>query len=168
MNRRLLAGLATATCAAVGLTWWLAIGDESVPVAGTPRGDDARCEKVLDRLPRDLMGESRRSTTNPGTAAWGGKGQVRLRCGLPPTAPSPNQCFRVSGADWVVDEPSLANGVWKAVSYGTDPAVQVQFPGADASGSAWVEVSEALKPLKSTGRRCMDNEDVPLPSPDHH
>jgi hypothetical protein len=92
-----------------------------------PFASDPVCAEVLQQAPAAVTGLIRRTTTSQGSRAWGENGEVVLRCGVEPPAPSTQRCVRVTGADggsvdWIAVE--SAHG-WVFVTYGRRPAVEV-------------------------------------------
>lgn len=144
-----LSALAVAVLAVAGCA-------SSVGVPAAPEAQDPDCARVILALPQSLGdGLERRQTTSQATAAWGtGDQVVVLRCGVEPPGPTTEQCVTMetaSGAavDWLVraestpagdptpaaTDPALDPGGsdWTFLTYGRDPAIEVQVPAAVVS-----------------------------------
>lgn len=140
-----VAALALAATAGV-----LAGCSATVGVQAAPDAADPDCARVVLALPDSLGdGLDRIGTTSQATAAWGSPSEaVVLRCGVEPPGPTTDQCVTLETAggtavDWLVRAQSLpADGAspspatdpgssdWVFVTYGRDPAVEVQVPAA--------------------------------------
>lgn len=145
----MILGLVAITALAAGCS-------PSIGVSAAQDAQNPECARVILALPESLGdGLERIETTSQATAAWGTPDQaVVLRCGVEPPGPTTEQCVTLetaSGAtvDWLVRaesvpadgepsptlDPSLDPGGsdWTFVSYGRDPAIEVQVPAAVVS-----------------------------------
>ncbi|MEV7972295.1 DUF3515 family protein [Cellulomonas sp. NPDC089187] len=147
---------------------------QTVGVPAAEYAQDPECARVILALPDSLGdGLDRLDTTSQATAAWGTPDQaVVLRCGVEPPGPTTEQCVTMetaSGAtvDWLVRAESLpADGTspsptatldpasdpggsdWTFLSYGRDPAIEVQVPAA-VVGDRSTTFLDALVPAVS-------------------
>ncbi|MCC2279767.1 DUF3515 domain-containing protein [Streptomyces sp. ET3-23] len=148
-----LAAAAVAAASVAAVLFWPGAGDgeiEAAPYSGNPA-----CEKVVAKLPADLLGKSRHDTGVRGTAAWGGEAVV-LRCGVTPPLPTTMRCVSVNGVDWVIDEARAErDGVRSVTTYGRRPAVEVTFFGAsESAGDGLVDLTDSVKGIPQTAH-CM-------------
>ncbi len=100
-----------------------------------------------------MSGAHRVATTpdSPSLAVWGDPAII-ARCGLAPLTPTTLECVTVDGVDWVVR--SLSDGT-AAVTYGTDPAIEVLVP--TSYGPAPLQLpafGAAARELPTNGRHC--------------
>jgi len=128
----------------------------SVPVA-THATDPACADVVLD-LPDQVAGQDQKTTSSQATSAWGSAGSaITLRCGVAEPGPS-DRCQSIenpdgSSVDWVTDETPTG---WTFVTYGRDPAIEVQVPKSLGEGQptvALVDVAPAVADVRAT-KRC--------------
>ncbi|WP_246857526.1 DUF3515 domain-containing protein [Oerskovia sp. KBS0722] len=106
------------------------------PTIGVPVADDAanpKCAEVVLAVPDELAGLPKIKTDSQATAAWGEPGAaVTLRCGVTPPEPTTVGCMGVpsnaGSVDWIVTDDG--KDTWTFVTYGRDPAVEVQLPPA--------------------------------------
>jgi hypothetical protein len=154
-RRRTLAGvLLVAT--AVGLS-------ACAPTIGVPVADDAanpKCAEVVLAVPDELGGLPQIKTNSQATAAWGEPGAaVTLRCGVTPPEPTTTGCQGVPSSagsvDWIVTDDG--EDTWTFVTYGRDPAVEVQIPPKiqqTQSTSFVSDLNRAVSKVEQT-RYCM-------------
>lgn len=118
--------LVLAVLAALAAGTVLVVRHRPVEVAVPADGADPACARMAAQLPATLLGQQRvtTSSTSPAVAAWGSPAII-WRCGVPPPAPTTNECVSVDGVDWVVDPLDDGTGF---VTYGRVPAVQVLVP----------------------------------------
>jgi hypothetical protein len=125
----------------------------SVPVA--THATDPACADVILDLPDQVAGQDQRTTSSQATSAWGDAGSaITLRCGVAQPGPS-DQCQSIANpdgtsVDWITGETSTG---WTFVTYGRDPAIEVQVPKALGEGQptvALVDVAPAVLDVKST------------------
>ncbi|MGN6752703.1 MAG: DUF3515 family protein [Intrasporangium sp.] len=103
--------------------------------------------------PDRVSGAEHVATTSdsPSVAAWGSPAII-ARCGLPPLAPTTEECVTVDGVDWVVR--SLSDGS-AATTFGTDPAIEVLVPKSYGPAPLQLPVFAAVaKQLPTNGRHC--------------
>jgi hypothetical protein len=142
--------------AAVGLS-------ACAPTIGVPVADDAanpKCAEVVLAVPDELAGLPQIKTNSQATAAWGEPGAaVTLRCGVTPPEPTTAGCQGVPSAagsvDWVVTDDGA--DTWTFVTYGRDPAVEVQISPAVSttrSSSFVSDLNRAVSKVEQT-RYCM-------------
>jgi len=133
------------------------------PTIGVPVADDAanpKCAEVVLAVPPELGDLPKIKTDSQATAAWGEPGAaVTLRCGVTPPEPTTAGCQGVpsdaGSVDWIVAEDG--KGTWTFVTYGRDPAVEVQIPpsvSADHSSSFVSDLNRAVSKVEQT-RYCM-------------
>ncbi len=125
------------------------------PTIGVPVAADAAdplCARVVLSLPDELgdaPGLAKLRTNSQATVAWGEPGAaVTLRCGVEPPGPN-TSCQAVESGSGTVDWIVLTDeaGTWTFVTYGRDPAVEVQVPPAVAenrSTSFVADINEAV------------------------
>ncbi|PJI93256.1 uncharacterized protein DUF3515 [Luteimicrobium subarcticum] len=125
----------------------------SVDVA--PDATDPVCASVVLDTPDELLTFDRQATSSQATTAWGRSGAaITLRCGVEPPGPSA-QCVGVenpdgSSVDWVATQ---GDAGWTFVTYGRDPAVEVQVPnGLDVGQptAPLVDLSAAVQDTPAT------------------
>ncbi len=124
-----------------------------MPVA-THATDPACADVVLD-LPDQVAGQDQRTTSSQATSAWGSAGSaITLRCGVVQPGPS-DQCQSIenpdgTSVDWITTQTSSG---WTFVTYGRDPAIEVQVPTALGEGQptvALVDVAPAVLDVEAT------------------
>ncbi|MFF3066005.1 DUF3515 domain-containing protein [Oerskovia sp. NPDC057915] len=154
-RRRTLAGiLLVAVTAGLGAC---------APTIGVPVADDAanpKCAEVVLAVPDELAGLPKIKTDSQATAAWGEPGAaVTLRCGVTPPEPTTAGCMGVpsnaGSVDWIVTDDG--KDTWTFVTYGRDPAVEVQLPPAVSTSrtSSFVsDLNRAVSKVEQT-RYCL-------------
>lgn len=158
----LVAGLGTGVLAGCAPT----IG---VPVA--EYATDPVCASIVLGVPDELAGLPKVETNSQATAAWGEPGAaVTLRCGVEPPGPTAAApCLTVESSSGDVDWLAAPDdeGTWTFVTYGRDPAVEVQVPPAiteDRSTSFVADLNRAVSEAPAT-RSCVGLEDVQTQDP---
>ncbi|GAB6897545.1 DUF3515 family protein [Kineosporia succinea] len=139
-------------------------GDTAVPaLTSGPDASSAACTDLADRLPEKVLSRARNPAQEPtGIATWGDPA-ISLSCGATPTGPTTDECIDINDVAWVFRESASA---YTFLTYGRDPAVQVQVPSSierSTATGALVDLEEAVRPLETTERRCYDVTD-PVPS----
>ncbi|GLY30129.1 DUF3515 family protein [Kineosporia sp. NBRC 101731] len=132
-------------------------GNTDVPsLTPGPDAAVAACTDLMDRLPETVLSRARNTTQEPtGIATWGDPA-ISLSCGATPTGPTTDRCIDINDVAWVFSETSTA---YTFITYGRDPAVQVQVPTSverSAATAALVDLEKAVKPLGTTARQCSD------------
>jgi hypothetical protein len=154
-RRRTLTG-ALLVAAAAGLS-------ACAPTIAVPVADDAanpKCAEVVLAVPDQLGDLPKIKTNSQATAAWGEPGAaVTLRCGVTPPEPTTAGCQGVPSAagsvDWIVTDDD--KDTWTFVTYGRDPAVEVQLPPAISTthtSSIVSDLNRAVSKVEQT-RYCM-------------
>ncbi|MFF2623279.1 DUF3515 domain-containing protein [Oerskovia jenensis] len=133
------------------------------PTIGVPVADDAanpKCAEVVLALPDELGELPKVKTDSQATAAWGEPGAaVTLRCGVTPPEPTTDLCQSVSSTagsvDWIVTDDG--KDTWTFVTYGRDPAVEVQISPAVKNSRSTDFVSDLNRAVSKVGqtRYCM-------------
>jgi hypothetical protein len=119
--------------------------------------NDPACAEVMVRLPETVAGLERRTTNAQSTAAWGDPAAVILRCGLPPTGPSPLPCATLDNIDWLRDDTNDPNFAF--ITFGRKPAVEVIIDSTRVSGtSALSDLDGAVGNIAATDH-CLDPVD---------
>ncbi len=133
---------------------------DSHRIDSAPRGGDARCSDVVDRLPDEAGARSRDWALGDGVASWGDRSLV-LRCGVDELQPSVNLCVSADGVDWVLDEDRMkAEGVSVLTTYGRSPAVEVTYDGPrEDVGGILVELNESVDWIPQQ-RKCIGAGDT--------
>ncbi|MEV5983596.1 DUF3515 family protein [Streptomyces sp. NPDC052051] len=128
---------------------------DSAPFAG-----DAKCDTVLDRLPEEVLSNSRDWVIGEGTAAWGGR-KLTLRCGVPELDPTTDLCVSADGVDWVLDEATLKEtGKSVLTTYGRSPAIEVTYSGRrENAGDVLTSLTSSVDWIPQRSR-CLDLNDV--------
>lgn len=130
------------------------------PVADVEAAEDAAnpaCAEVMVYLPVEVAETPLRSTNSQATAAWGNPSKVILRCGVPVPGPTTDPCASVNGVDWILRE---EGEVWRATTYGREPAVEVVFnPNEVASSTLLVELANPVSRIEPTGQ-CLSPQDT--------
>lgn len=144
----LMAGLvmATSACAA------------PVVVEPAPYAADPGCAPVMLGIPDEVGGLTRQETSSQATAAYGDAPRIVARCGVDVPGPTPERCVAIDtpagSADWVVVED---DDVWRAVSFGRNPAVEVLIPtvrAGQAVGEILAAFSASAALAERTGLEC--------------
>ncbi|WP_026552356.1 DUF3515 domain-containing protein [Arthrobacter sp. H20] len=151
---RLLAPLAVVV---LGLT-------ACTPVVGVDPAIDAanpECASVMVSLPELVAENELRETNSQATAAWGDPSQVVLRCGVAVPGPTTDACASVNGVDWIILEEA---DVWRATTYGRDPAVEVLFdPNEVPSSTILVDLGSAVSVIAQDSECLSVNDELELP-----
>ncbi|MEU9447106.1 DUF3515 family protein [Streptomyces sp. NPDC048277] len=136
----------------------LVAGELDSPVFGLAQGPyakDPACARLADRYPDRLDGDTRDLVSFQGLAVWG-HGEVELRCGVTPPAPTTDACVSVDGVDWVWRE-TAANGRRTLVTYGRSPAVEVSVADSVSHLDAvLLDLSHLVAPIKK-GAKCLES-----------
>lgn len=143
------------------------------PTIGVPVADDATnpvCASIVLGVPDELAGLPQVDTDSQATTAWGEAGAaVTLRCGVTPPGPTASvPCLTVESSSGDVDWLAAPDdeGTWTFVTYGRDPAVEIQVPPEiteDRSTSFISELNRAVSEAPAT-RYCVGLEDVETPA----
>jgi hypothetical protein len=153
---------AALTCLAMLL---LACGKEpvSIPTLRLTAADQAVCQRVVNALPDDLGGQSRRKT-QPAAAlggAWGDPALV-VQCGVdaPAGLTRTSQCTVVNGVGWFVPPDQVADNSADVVlsTVGYRPMLQLTVPAKYRGGSlaaAEVELAPIVKQYLKLVHRCV-------------
>ena len=140
-----------ALVAAAGLT--LVGCGSSVDVTVADNASNPLCANASGAWPAVVSGEERRDTSvdSPTVGAWGDPAII-ARCGVTSPGPTSNQCFGVSGVDWVGTR--LSDGM-SFVTYGRTPAIEVLVP-KDYSPEPLVlgAFTQAAKAIPQGPHRC--------------
>lgn len=133
---------------------------DSHRVSAAPHAGDAKCDKVVSRLPDDIPGASRDWALGEGVASWGGQAAV-FRCGAEELMPNINLCVTVDGVDWVLDEERLKrDGVSVLRTYGRSPAVEFTYAGSrEEVGGILAALNPAVKWIPQE-RKCVGLDDA--------
>ncbi|WP_019482988.1 DUF3515 family protein [Arthrobacter sp. TB 23] len=134
------------------------------PIVGVEAAADAanpECASVMVSLP-DLVAENElRETNSQATAAWGDPSQVVLRCGVAVPGPTTDACASVNGVDWIIQE---EEEVWRATTYGRDPAVEVLFdPNEMPSSTILVDLGTAVSVVEQDSECLSVDDELELP-----
>jgi hypothetical protein len=125
----------------------------SVPAA--THATDPRCADIVLDTPDSVADQPKVTTTSQATTAWGKEdAAITLQCGVAQPGPS-DQCQAISNpdgtsVDWIVAQTSTG---WTFVTYGRDPAVQVQVPKSLSEGqptTALVDLARAVSDVPAT------------------
>lgn len=147
--------LATAATVTVRL-----LGEPSYSFTAAPRADDPACVRVSEEFPDRLAGLDRAETSTKSAAVWG-DGAIVVRCGFPRPAPTADPCTQVDGVDWVWRADEQREGRQLLVTYGREPAVEVQVaPDHAATDAVLIGLSPLVKPIEQSGE-CLSLADVP-------
>ncbi|CEA08468.1 hypothetical protein BN1051_01816 [Arthrobacter saudimassiliensis] len=126
-------------------------------VEAAPDAENPACAEVMVYLPVELAETPLRDTNSQATAAWGNPSKVILRCGVPVPGPTTDPCASVNGVDWLLRE---EGDVWRATTYGREPAVEVVFnPNEVASSTLLVELAGPVSRIEPTGE-CLSPQDT--------
>lgn len=139
----------------------LGLGACTRPVGAepAPSASDPVCAELLLRLPQELVGQERRSTTSQASRAWGAEDPIVLRCGVTPLAPTTDPCFSIpdpSGEnpiDWVAST-ETTDGERVFTTYGRVPAVEVTIPDNHPGDAVLAELAGAVAHLPQE-RACL-------------
>lgn len=159
--RRLRGPVGVAVAAAlVAAVVAVVVAVDSRRIDSAPRGGEAECATVVDRLPERAGSRDRDWALGDGVASWGDRALV-LRCGVDELRPTVNLCVTADGVDWVLDEDRLkADGVSVLTTYGRSPAVEVTYHGPRAEvGGLLVELNDAVEWLPQQ-RTCIGDGDT--------
>ncbi|NOJ60406.1 DUF3515 domain-containing protein [Arthrobacter sp. 260] len=133
------------------------VGVEAAPDAANPE-----CASVMVSLPDVVAENELRDTDSQATAAWGDPSQVVLRCGVAVPGPTTDACASVNGVDWIIQEEAE---VWRATTYGRDPAVEILFdPNEVASSTILVDLGTAVSVIAQDSECLSLNDELELPS----
>ncbi|WP_149829507.1 DUF3515 family protein [Streptomyces tailanensis] len=136
------------------------LSEPSFSFAAAPLADDPACTRVSEQYPDRLAGLDRADTSTRGAAVWG-DGAVVARCGFPKLKATEDACAEVDGVDWVWRTGKGSDGRELLVTYGREPALEVQLVrGQAAADSILVGLSSLVKPIEQTGE-CLSLSDVP-------
>ncbi|MEX1079089.1 MAG: DUF3515 domain-containing protein [Homoserinimonas sp.] len=130
---------------------------QPVPLEPAPDATNPDCAEIIVRLPDGVDDHAQRETNAQATGAWGEPAAIFLRCGVPVPGPSTLPCFTVKGVDWLRDSSDAP--VYKFITYGRDPAVEVIIDGDRASSNALSALGNAVGSLPAT-KECLAAEDV--------
>jgi hypothetical protein len=130
---------------------------QAVPLQPAEDATNPACAEIIVRLPDGIDGFAQRETNAQATGAWGDPAAIFLRCGVPVPGPSALPCFTIKGIDWLRDGSEAP--VYKFITYGRDPAVEVVIDGDRASSSALSALGNAVGSLPAT-KQCLAAEDV--------
>jgi hypothetical protein len=143
----------------------LACGKEpvSIPTLRLTAADQAVCQRVVNALPHDLGGQSRRKT-QPAAAlggAWGDPALV-VQCGVdaPAGLTRTSQCTVVDGVGWFVPPEQEADNSADAVlsTVGYQPMLQLTVPAkyrGSSLAAAEVELAPIVKQYLKLVHRCV-------------
>lgn len=98
----------------------------SVAVSVADHASSPLCSRASGHWPSAVAGQKARavSVDSPTVHAWGDPAII-ARCGVTSPGPTPDQCYDVSGIDWVGRD--LSDGM-SFVTYGRAPAIEVLVP----------------------------------------
>jgi hypothetical protein len=130
---------------------------QAVPMKPAEDATNPDCAEIIVRLPQSIDDFAQRETNAQATGAWGDPAAILLRCGVPVPGPSTLPCFTIQGVDWLRD--SSEAPIYKFVTFGRDPAVEVVIDGDRASSSALSALGNAVGSLPAT-KECLAAEDV--------
>ena len=130
---------------------------QAVPLQPAADATNPDCAEIIVRLPDGIDGHAQRETNAQATGAWGEPAAIFLRCGVPVPGPSTLPCFTVKDVDWLRD--SSEAPVYKFITFGRDPAVEVVIDGDRASSSALSALGNAVGSLPAT-KECLAAQDV--------
>ncbi len=135
---------------------------QTISMQPAPDSNNPLCADVMVRLPDSIQNVSRTDTAAVGegfqpvlervwtdaqaTAAWGENGVVTLVCGVPEPGPVALPCSSSGGIDWLVDSSDPART--RMITYGREPATQVEFDRTQAFGAAiWDAIAMPLQAI---------------------
>lgn len=130
-----------------------------VGVEPAPSASEPVCAELLLRLPEELIGLERRSTTSQASRAWGEEDPIVLRCGVTPLGPTTDPCLSIpdpSGEnpiDWVAATEQTDRGR-VFTTYGRLPAVEVSIPESYPGDAVLAELADAVAPFPQE-RECL-------------
>lgn len=130
---------------------------QPVPLKPAEDATNPACAEIIVRLPDGIDGFAQRETNAQATGAWGDPAAIFLRCGVPVPGPSALPCFTIKDVDWLRDDSEAP--VYKFITYGRDPAVEVVIDGDRASSSALSALGNAVGSVPAT-KQCLAAEDV--------
>lgn len=116
----------------------------TVVVDAAPDSNNPDCAEVMVRLPEEIGEAGSRYTSSQATKAWGDPSSVIFRCGIEPVEASALPCVSAGEVDWLVDD--SAAPLFRFISFGRDPAVEVIVDSENASG---IGALEAIAPAVS-------------------
>lgn len=129
-----------------------------VVVEPAPYAADPGCAPVMLGIPDEVGGLSREQTSSQATAAYGDEPRIIVRCGVEVPGPTSDRCVAIetpaASADWVVVE---HDDVWRAVSFGRNPAMEVVIPtirADQAMGEILAVFSPSAALAERTGLEC--------------
>ena len=163
MSRLRLRSVLLSLAALCGLSCMLSGCTDPVVVDAAPHAADPACAEVMLRMPQTLTGAEERTTSSQATEAWGSPAIAILRCGVTPPQPTTDTCVSVNGVDWI--SVPTKSSMWRFVSYGRTPAVEVlvdreKIPGA----TVLAEVSKPVSALPQHNQ-CLSAEDITSTAP---
>ncbi|MDG5801551.1 DUF3515 family protein [Streptomyces ossamyceticus] len=136
------------------------LGEPTYSFAAAPRAGDPACARVSAQYPDRLAGLDRADTDTKGAAVYG-DGSIVVRCGFPSPRPTEDPCTQVDGVDWVWRADERREGRQLLITYGREPAVEVQVaPDRAATDAVLVGLSGIVKPLEQSGE-CLSLADTP-------
>ncbi|WP_296665669.1 DUF3515 family protein [Demequina sp.] len=131
---------------------------EPLIVDPAPYAADPDCARVMLAMPEVVGGLESQPTSSQATAAWGDEYPLVMRCGVEPPGPTTDECLTVETSGESVDWLILDEGdVWRTVTFGRSPAVELVVPkirAQDAVGDVLAEVSRAAARAPSNGLQC--------------
>ncbi|MDO5711225.1 MAG: DUF3515 family protein [Micrococcales bacterium] len=139
--------------AAAALILVLASCATGVQAASPAQATGAACAAVIRHWPQRVAHRDRVSVRDEpaGIAAWGDPAII-ARCGVPPPAPTTNECIGVDDIDWVLEP--LSDGA-RFTTYGRSPAVEILVPHSYAPEPLVLGAfTAAARQLPTTDRRC--------------
>jgi hypothetical protein len=122
-------------------------------VKAAPHAEDPACTALSGRLPAKVLDRPRGALEVAGAADWGDPAIV-LRCGVPAPAPTTDPCLDVDGVAWVFTE---TKAVFRFVSFGRDPAVEVTVPTSidrTTAPGALTDLAATVSPVPTTSSKC--------------
>jgi hypothetical protein len=129
-----------------------------VVVEAAPYAADPRCAGVMLGIPDEVGGLARQETSSQATAAYGEESRIIVRCGVEVPGPSEDRCVAIdtpaASADWLIVE---EDDVWRATSFGRDPAMEVVIPkirADQAVGELLAQLSPSATLADRNGLEC--------------
>ncbi|MGW0706709.1 DUF3515 family protein [Streptomyces sp. NPDC002643] len=127
----------------------------AAPDAGAPA-----CTRISEEFPERLAGLERGATDTVGAAVWG-DGAVIARCGFAMPGATTDPCTQVDGVDWVWRSDEDREGRALLITYGREPALEVQVaPDKAATDAVLVGLSGLVQPIEQS-RECLDGSYQP-------